>query len=850
MLVDSVAFPAYTRQAIEKAGLFDEELVRNQDDEYNYRLRKLGGKVLLSPEIRSRYYTRSSLPSLLRQYFQYGFWKVRVMQKHPKQMALRQFIPPTFVMALLVSGLLAAIIPNGWILLAAVALSYATVNLSASFWLASRSAWRHLFFLPIVFAILHISYGLGFLLGLLKFAPRWFKMREDTSEQRAAAAEPFAVPRLEKPVDFPSWITYFDNMARRGLDIAISLTGLIFLSPIFLLIAFLIKRDSPGPVLYRGLRSGLNGKMFQILKFRTMYESEASYEGLRVTAHDDKRITPFGRWLRETKLNELPQLWNVLVGEMSLVGPRPEDPQIVEKWPEELRHELLAVRPGITSPASILYRNEEHMYHSKNVMDEYLKNIMPSKLRLDLLFIRHRTIITDLDVIFWTSILLMPRLRRLKVPDRLLYFGPLAQFIDRYLVWFVSDILVSMGAIATAGIIWRIGQPLDLGIKLAVGIAFSIAFLFSLINSIIGINRITWSRARAGDVLELGVSSGLVTCALFITNMLWPGGPLLPPGIVIITGMFSFFGFVSMRYRSRLVTGLSTRWIHLRGDSISVLGERVLIVGAGEVAQFALWLLRNGDLAKAFIVVGMVDDDLRKNGMQIDGCQVIGETKDIPKLVDTLDIGLILFAITEVQREERDNILSTCQSIPARVIMMPDILDTLRAYFPSDEKDKDQLFGKVLKNTTIDKLTGVYNSSQLLLLAEKERQRARRYDLPLSILLLSVDQERAQGEPNIPVTAAKVLQLIAENCQRNIREVDILGRYNNNELVIILPETDLQGANRLAERVYRKMTNNPLQTEYGSVQASIKIGIAGDSVDFPDAATFINSAQTSMKAYQ
>ena len=851
MLVDTVAFPAYTKQALEKAGPFDEELVRNQDDEYNYRLRELGGRVLLSPDIRSRYYSRSSLASLWRQYFQYGFWKVRIMQKHPKQMVFRQFIPPIFVAALLVSGLVAAIIPHGWVLLAAVSLSYILANLAASSWMAWRSGWQHVLFLPIVYAILHVSYGTGFLIGLAKFARRWseeFKNR--VSRQQVSDASPLIQKHIEKPVDFPSWITFLDNVARRTLDIVVSLIGLIVLTPVFLLLAILIKRDSPGPIFYWGPRVGRNGKIFKILKFRTMYEQEESYNGSRVTAQNDRRITPFGRWLRDTKVNELPQLWNVLIGEMSLVGPRPEDPQIAEKWSEELQLEILAVRPGITSPATVLYRNEEQLFHSKNIMDEYLRNIMPSKLRLDLLFIRHRTIFTDLDVIFWTAIILLPSLKRLTVPERLLYFGPLSQFTDRYLAWFFSDMLITMASVGMAGVIWRIDEPLDLGITLALGIAFAIAFLFSLINTLVGVNRIKWSHAQPGDVLYLALSSGLVTIALFLANLLWPGSPLLPPGMIIISGMFSFYGFVAVRYRSRLVTGVSNRWISLRGDSTSFLGERVLIVGAEEVAQFALWLLRNGNLAQAFTVIGMVDDDPRKNGMIIDGSQVIGETKDIPRLVETLDIGLILYAITEGQQEVRERIITTFQSIPARVIMMPDILDTLRAFFPSDEKDQAQLFGKVLENTTIDKLTGIYNSNQLLLSAERERLRAQRYDLPLSVLWLSVDYERPEGEPNISIAKSKVLQLVVENCQRNIREVDILGRYNNNELVIILPETDLRGAYRLAERLLREMTNNPLQTNYGFAQLSLKIGFAEDNIDFPDAVALINDAKTSLKAYQ
>jgi diguanylate cyclase (GGDEF)-like protein len=342
----------------------------------------------------------------------------------------------------------------------------------------------------------------------------------------------------------------------------------------------------------------------------------------------------------------------------------------------------------------------------------------------------------------------------------------------------------------------------------------------------------------------------LVTIALFLANLLRPGPPLLPPGMVIVTGMFSFIGIVAVRYRSRLVTGVSNRWITLRGDSTSFLGERVLIIGSGEVAQFSLWLLRNGNLSQAFTVIGMVDDDPRKTGMLIDGCHVIGETKDISRLVVTLDIGLILYAIPEGQQEKRESIISACQSIPVRMIMIPDILDILQAFFPSDEMDKDQLFGKVLQNTTIDKLTGIYNRNQLLLLTEKERLRARRYDLPLSVLFLYVDYERPESEPNISVTPAKVLQLIVENCKRNTREVDILGHYNNNDVVIILPETDVRGAYSLAERLSSEMNNNPLQTEYGLAQVSIKMGVAGDSLDIPDADALINSAKTSLKAYQ
>lgn len=124
MYVDTVAFPAYTKKIVDEVGLFDEELVRNQDDEYNYRLRKKGRKILFSQDIRSRYYSRSSISSLWRQYYQYGYWKVRVLQKHPRQMCPRQFVPPTFVAALLVFAFLAVFFSQGRILLAMVVGSY------------------------------------------------------------------------------------------------------------------------------------------------------------------------------------------------------------------------------------------------------------------------------------------------------------------------------------------------------------------------------------------------------------------------------------------------------------------------------------------------------------------------------------------------------------------------------------------------------------------------------------------------------------------------------------------------------------------------------------------------------
>jgi succinoglycan biosynthesis protein ExoA len=189
IMVDTVAFPAYTRAILDRGGLFDEELVRNQDDEYSYRLRELGARILLAADIRAKYYCRASLRSLWRQYFQYGYWKVRVMQKRTGQMRLRQLAPPALVAALAVSLLLAPFSNVGGWALALVGGSYVSATIAATA-LSSRS-WKGrskgtLVLLPVCFAILHLAYGSGFLVGLIRFCNRW-KVKEPPIRSGALA---------------------------------------------------------------------------------------------------------------------------------------------------------------------------------------------------------------------------------------------------------------------------------------------------------------------------------------------------------------------------------------------------------------------------------------------------------------------------------------------------------------------------------------------------------------------------------------------------------------------------------------------------------------------------------------
>jgi GT2 family glycosyltransferase len=171
--VDTIAFPGYRRDLFDRVGGFDEELVRNQDDEFNYRVRERGGRLILSPTVRSRYYSRSSFRSLWKQYFQYGYWKVRVLQLHPAQMSIRQFVPFAFVSLLtfLALGSLVSV-TSGWLFLGMLGF-YLLSNFLASALSCRRSGIGALPGIAASFGILHFSYGIGFLFGLVAFRRRW-----------------------------------------------------------------------------------------------------------------------------------------------------------------------------------------------------------------------------------------------------------------------------------------------------------------------------------------------------------------------------------------------------------------------------------------------------------------------------------------------------------------------------------------------------------------------------------------------------------------------------------------------------------------------------------------------------
>ena len=195
---------------------------------------------------------------------------------------------------------------------------------------------------------------------------------------------------------------------KRALDIAVSAATLVILSPVLILVAFLVRLDSPGPAIFRQVRVGHQGAQFTILKFRTMYVAEPG--GPEITARSDRRVTRIGKHLRRTKVDELPQLINVLRGEMSLVGPRPEVPSYMALYTPPQRALILSVKPGVTDLAALEFRNEEELLAAAiDPHETYVQDVMPRKYELYKQYVDHHNVRMDIVILWRTAAALVRR---------------------------------------------------------------------------------------------------------------------------------------------------------------------------------------------------------------------------------------------------------------------------------------------------------------------------------------------------------------------------------------------------------------------------------------------------------
>lgn len=457
---------------------------------------------------------------------------------------------------------------------------------------------------------------------------------------------------------------------KRLFDIVVSLISLLLLSPFFLVIAIAIKLDSRGPVFHRGERLGKDAVLFRIFKFRTMV-ANATRLGGGLTHRDDPRVTRVGRFLRRAKLDELPQLINVLTGEMSLVGPRPEDPRYLPHYTTRQR-KVLTVRPGLTSIASIRYRHEEELLSPADWEKLYVETILPAKLDIELRYLSARSFAQDLLVLLATPFSLLrdnpgfhmlgERLHRVEV------------WLEDRVAWVIIDIPLIIVAYLMAIAVRSINAKLDYPEVFFAALAGVIVYLIA--NYTFGIYHRFW-RYASGQELVVVFSS--VTCATlvltFIDSLL--SERVLPLGAIWLGGFFTFILLGAARYRRRLNRGMRQMVGNLFGF-LSGSGARVLIVGAGEEGQLIAWRIQNQRAGHTYHVVGFVDDDRKKHGMRIHNVQVYGDRTAIPDLVVRLYVDLILIAIPPPQLSQSRELLAVCRKTSAQVKVLPGLFDWLK----------------------------------------------------------------------------------------------------------------------------------------------------------------------------
>ncbi|MFZ0217131.1 MAG: sugar transferase, partial [Candidatus Dormiibacterota bacterium] len=453
-------------------------------------------------------------------------------------------------------------------------------------------------------------------------------------------------------------------MVKRLIDVAFAASALIVLSPLLLAIAGLVLLRDGRPVVYRGLRAGRDGRPFTMLKFRTMVR-DAAQIGPGVTMGRDPRITCLGASLRKTKLDELPQLLNVLRGEMSVVGPRPEDPRYVEGYTADQRR-ALEVRPGITSPASIAFRDEQQRLTDASERD-YVDRVLPLKLRLDVEYVEQRSFWLDATIVAQTALAVLP-------------VATAQQVLRRYVPWFLVDgVTVTVAFYLSLGLrfIDLRGPGLGQATRTMNATIVPIVVLFLVVDHLWGLNRRVWRFATAGEVMLI-LNVCAVSTAIAVTGDLVAGVVLgtrdLPLSVIVLGGFFTFAGIALTRFRERL---LQAAWRRRPGTNTDTPMVTV-VFGAGDSGHFVAWRLLTLPEGNAYQVIGFVDDEPRKRGLRIHGLPVLGGRDDLPEIVRRRGVQLVVVAIANIPGDALREIVTICQQTDAQVKIVPSLVDQVR----------------------------------------------------------------------------------------------------------------------------------------------------------------------------
>lgn len=459
--------------------------------------------------------------------------------------------------------------------------------------------------------------------------------------------------------------TLYQRGGKRLLDVVAAGVFLALLSPLFLLLALLIKLSSKGSVFYRQARAGKDGRSFNILKFRTMYAKDNSHWP-SVTSEDDPRITPFGWLLRRWKIDELPQLWNVLVGEMSLVGPRPDTLAHVEEYTPEQK-ENLKLRPGITSLASICHREEGRLLAQAEDKEHfYLSEILPRKMLLDSRYKDNMAFSFDLKILLLTIVLVLfpGRIKGRTVKIFRWEVNPWSRPVQ-----LLIDLAVFEAALYAAFMIrlegtwpgYRIAQLWIFFLILPV--------LRVLTNLATGVYNKAWRYFSEEDGLLLIFSISICTLIVLALRLFLPGAPDEPPylrlplTVIALEFLLTMVGTVSARVLRRYLYRMDVRYRPPK----SLTAKRILIANAGPAARRLLQELR---YRPEYEVVAFVDDDPSRVGHRIGGIRVAGTTESIRSIAHQELVDMVMLWQTSRGAQDHHALRAACEAAGVELVVV------------------------------------------------------------------------------------------------------------------------------------------------------------------------------------
>lgn len=462
----------------------------------------------------------------------------------------------------------------------------------------------------------------------------------------------------------------------RWVEFPLALGALILISPLLLLVAIVIKLTSKGSILFKQDRVGLNGRHFTFYKFRTM---RVGNQGPQVTVKKDSRITWIGGILRRTKLDELPELWNIVRGDMSIVGPRPEVPNYVS-MDNPLWREVLKARPGLTDPVTLRLRNEEEMLAgAKDPVQYYLDVLQPEKLKGYLAYLQNRTIKTDLWVIKETIVAVIfpfeappPGLEQEHKQTETQQKSFASSLLNLGQLKAVADVLILIAAfIASYLLRFEFAIPNTLYDEVLLQVIVVVTFQYFILY-ISNIRKFIWryiSLSELGTFIRAAILSALPFIIFRFIRTDYLSDFRVPVSVILMDSIYAFGGLMAIRiFRRLLYERYEKRKISTK--SLGANRKPVFLIGAGRAGQMAAReILGRGD--SNFEIKGFIDDDTSKQGKMILGIKVCGTTNDLPRLVNELSIDNAILTISHAHAEELQRIVEICDEAQLDLRIMP-----------------------------------------------------------------------------------------------------------------------------------------------------------------------------------